>query len=141
MHFGSEEELKAFKYYIISLLVQQAKSDEDFSRIEKRYLKYAGDQLKVSDVELARIRSNPAAYTIAPPPDEHKRVMILYYTLFMMKADQKITKEEEILCYRIGTRLGFRDEMIENLINVMRNYLNQNLPPDAMLNEIKPFLN
>jgi len=141
MHFGSEKELTAYKKYIISLLVQQAQSDDHFSIIEKRYLKYAGAQLQLSDSEVAEIRLNPSAFSIAPPPDEHKRVTILYYTLFMLKADQKVTAQEEELCHKVGLRLGFRAEMVQNLINVMKNYLNTNLPPDAMLNEIKPFLN
>ena len=141
MDFGSDENVMAYKKYIISLLVKQANSDEHFSVIEKKYLKYAGEQMGMSDREIAKIRLNPDAFEIAPPPDESQRVTILYYTLFMMRADQKISKAEEELCYGVGLRLGFRHEMVSNLIDVMKQYLDQQLPPDAMLNKIKPFLN
>jgi len=99
MKFGSKEELLAFKKYIISLLVQQAQSDGHFTLLEKKYLKYAGDQLELSNAQ------------------------------------------EEDMCYRLGLRLGFRAEMVKNLIGVMKTYLKSNLPPDSMLNEIKPYLN
>jgi len=141
MKFGSKEELLAFKKYIISLLVQQAQSDGHFTLLEKKYLKYAGDQLELSNEEIAEVRADPSAYEIAPPPDEQKRVTILYYSLFMMRADGEINAQEEDMCYRLGLRLGFRAEMVKNLIGVMKTYLKSNLPPDSMLNEIKPYLN
>ena len=141
MNFGSEDNLIALRKYIISLLVIQAKSDNDFSLVEKKYLKYAGDQLQLNNTEIAAIRKNPDQFAIAPPPDESQRVTILYYLLFMMRADQKISAEEEQICYKVGLRLGFRDEMVKGLVNVMKEYLNKQLPPDAMLNKIKPFLN
>lgn len=141
MKFGSEQELTSYKKYIISLLVKQAQSDDDFSIVEKKYLKYAGSQMNLSDKDLAAIRLNPDAFIIAPPHDEAKRVTILYYLLFMMRADQKITAEEERLCFKIGLRLGFREEMVRNLIDVMKEYLHQQIPPESMLNKIKPYLN
>ena len=141
MNFGDENDLLAYRKYIISLLVIQAKIDNEFSIIEKKYLKYAGGQMKLNDEEIAGIRLNPSQFIIAPPPGESQRITILYYLLFMMRADQKVTIEEEELCYKVGLHLGFREEMVRNLIGVMKEYLHKQLPPYAMLNEIKPYLN
>ncbi|MEO1260125.1 MAG: hypothetical protein AAFZ15_15125 [Bacteroidota bacterium] len=141
MTFGSPQEELAMKSYIISLLVKQAESDGKFSNIEKKYLVYAANSLKLSDKEVAAIRHNPEEYAIAPPPDEGKRMTILYYLLFMMRADQEVNPAEEILCHKVGFQMGFREEMINNLIQLMKQYLINDIPPDSMVERIKPFLN
>ena len=141
MQFGSYEEEMAMKRFIISLLVKQGEADGAFTNIEKRYLAYAAQSLKMSDAEVAAIRLSPDEYTIAPPPDEDKRMTILYYLLFMMRVDQKINLEEEVLCYRVGFQMGFREEMVKNLIQLMKQYILEDIPPDGMLERIKPFLN
>lgn len=141
MNFGSNNEEQAMKLYIIALLVKQAQSDGHFTNIEKKYLNFASQALKLTDSEVAAIRQSPDEYKISPPPDENKRMTILYYLLFMMKADQQVEPEEEVLCYQIGFRLGFREEMVANLISLMKEYLKEDLPPDGMLERVKPFLN
>ena len=141
MTFGSPQEELAMKSYIISLLVKQAESDGEFNNIEKKYLAYAAKSLKLSDREVAAIRHAPEDYIIAPPPDESQRMTILYFLLFMMRADQKVNPAEEILCYKVGFQMGFREEMISNLIQLMKHYLIEDVPPDSMLERIKPFLN
>ena len=141
MNFGSPEELLAYKKYIISLLVQHAMADNEFSFMEGQFLEYAGLQLQLSEEEIKEVQKNPSLYEIAPPPDEQKRVTILYYALFMMRADGKIKPEEEDTCYKLGLRLGFRSEMLDNLIQLMKEYLLKELPPTAMVDEIRPYLN
>lgn len=141
MNFGTYDEQQAMKRYIISLLVKQALSDDDFSIIEKKYLLHAAKALQLTDAEIAAIRHDPESYTISPPPDESKRMTIFYYLLFMMRADQKVTKEEEQLCHQIGFKLGFREDMISNLIKLMQEYIVEDLPPNAMVDKIKPYLN
>lgn len=131
----------AMKRYIISLIIKQALSDNEFSIIEKKYLAHAASSLHLSNAEVAAIRKNPDAFTISPPPDESKRMTILYFLLFMMRADGAVKAEEEKLCYQIGFQLGFRQQMIASLISLMRECLDKDVPPDGMLERIKPYLN
>jgi hypothetical protein len=141
MNFGTYDERQAMKRYIVSLLVKQALSDEEFSILEKQYLTFAARSLQLSDAEVAAIKKSPEAFTISPPPDEAQRMSIFYYLLFMMRADQKITSEEEQLCFQVGFKLGFREDMVTNLINLMKEYLVEEIPPNVMLERIKPYLN
>ena len=141
MTFGSPQEELAMKRYIISLLVRQAESDGEFNNIEKKYLVYAAKSLKMTNQEVATIRRAPEEYDIAPPPSEGKRMTILYYLLFMMRADQQVNQEEETLCYKIGFQMGFREEMVSNLISLMKEYIREDLPPEGMIERIRPFLN
>lgn len=141
MEFGTFEEELAMKSYIISLLVKQATSDGKIATEEKGYLNYASKALNLEEDEVKQIIQAPDSFNISPPPDEDKRLTILYYLLFMMRADKNIDVKEEQLCFNIGFQMGFRQEMVSNLIGVMKEYLVEDIPPQAMLNKIKPYLN
>jgi hypothetical protein len=141
MDFGTPAYELALKRYIISMIVLEAQADMNFSVREKKYLAYAATTLGLSETEVAKIRLNPTAYEIAPPPNEQDRMKVLYYLLFMMWSDNNISKEEETMCHHIGFRLGFRRELISDLINVLRECLHKDIPPNAMLERIKPYLN
>ena len=141
MDFGTPENELALKQYIISMIVQEAQADQDFSILEKKYLVFAAKTLGLSDANIAAIQIDPAAYEIVPPPNEQERMNILYFLLFMMLSDRTITIQEETMCHHIGFRLGFRREMISDLINVMRDCLDKEIPPNAMVERIKAYLN
>ena len=141
MEFGTFEEELAMKSYIISLLVKQATADGKIASQEKGYLNYPSKALKLEEDEVKQIIQAPDSFNISPPPNEDKRLTILYYLLFMMRADKNIDVKEEQLCFNIGFQMGFRQEMVSNLIGVMKEYLVEDIPPQAMLNKIKPYLN
>lgn len=141
MDFGAQQLEPETKRYLISLLVKQAQSDNEFSLIEKKYLAFAGRSLGLSEAEIASVRLNPEKYFTAPPPDESKRMTILYFLLFMMWSDGEIKAEEEKFCHHAGFFLGFRPDLVTDLIGVMKGFLKNEIPPEAMLEKIKPYLN
>lgn len=141
MDFSAQELGLEMKRYLISLLVKQAQSDNDFSLIEKKYLAYAGRSLGLSEAEIAAIRLNPEKYFTSPPPDESKRMTMLYFLLFMMWADGEIKAEEEKFCHHAGFCLGFRPDLVSDLISVLKVFLKNEIPPEAMLEKIKPYMN
>ncbi len=141
MEFGAPEHELQLKQYIISLLVLQAQSDKDFSVVEKKYLAHVSKNFGLSDAEVAAIRLNPEAYETKPPANEQERMNVLYYLLFMMRADKTIHTEEEAICYHVGFKLGFRPELVSDLVNVMRDCLDREIPPDAMVDRVKTYLN
>jgi len=141
MDFGTPDHELALKKYIISMIVQEAQADHHFSTLEKRYLSFVASNLGVSEAEVAAIRLNPGIYEIPPPQNEQERMNVLYFLLFMLRSDKEITKEEEALCHHIGFRLGFRRELISDLINLMRDCLDKEIPPHAMVDRIKTYLN
>lgn len=141
MDFGSPEHELALKQYIIAIIVLEAQADKEFSVLEKKYLAFAAKTLGLSDTAISAIRLQPSAYEMTPPPSEQERMNILYFLLFMMRADKNITKQEEDMCHHIGFRLGFRRELISDLIDVMRDCLDKEIPPNAMVERIRAYLN
>ena len=87
------------------------------------------------------VLENPSNYRLESPPDEQERMTILYYLLFMMCVDGKIEPQEEKLIHEAGFRLGFNELLTADLIKVMKKYLTKDIPPEAMLEQIRKYLN
>ena len=98
-------------------------------------------QLGLLKEDIATIIENPEKFALKPPAAEEDRMRILYYLLFMMRVDGKIPPEEEKLCYKAGLRLGFNEQLTGDLIRVMKTYLEEDIPPEAMLDVVKKYLN
>lgn len=75
------------------------------------------------------------------PADEQERMTIMYYLIFLMKADHEINDSEEEAIKHFGLKLGFREELMNDFIHLAKKYLGQNIPPSEMLEKIKKYLN
>ena len=126
---------------IIALLFKLAKSDDSVSNIEKLYLRDIASSIGVDSFSIDEVIKNPEAYPLKTPLDERERMTILYYLLFMMRVDGRIEKGEEKLIYQASFRLGFNEKLTEDLIGVMKTYLNKEIPPEVMLKQIRKHLN
>jgi len=129
------------KRAIVALLFRLMGSDKEENLKELGYIMHVGDQLGLNDEDLQEIKINKDQYHLKPPIEEKDRVVILYYLLFFMKADGEIKSEEEEMVLHFGMKLGFRPDMIKDLISVLKNHVDKAVPPDELLGKIKAYLN
>ena len=126
---------------ILALVVEMAKADQFNSPIEEKYISFVAKQLKIGEAELALIKNKPEQFPFVPPESEQERMTILYYILFTMRSDGEISLAEENICHKFGLRLGFNPALTQDLIRVMKTYAKEEVPPNAMLEQIKKYLN
>ncbi len=139
--FGNYKEELIRRKAVISILIKMASADGNIDDIERKFVEDVARQLGLSVEDIDEVFEYPNKYEIKPPPPEQERMTILYYLLFTMSVDGKIDEAEEKLCYKVGLRLGFNEYMTRDLIQVMKQYLNKELPSDALLNTIKRHMN
>lgn len=132
---------KESKQAIIALLIEMAESDQRIDPTETKYIAGVANQMGLTMLDISSILRNPKAYKFQSPPQEQERMTILYYLLFLMRADGQITENEENRCYKLGLRLGFNHNLIADLIAVLKNYLHEDVPPEAMLEKVRKYLN
>ena len=125
----------------IAMLMKMVTVDNRIDPIEKRFLGDIARQLGLQQVDIDTISENPDQFALKPPSSEEERMRILYYLLFMMRVDGKIPPEEEKLCYKAALRLGFNEQLTRDMITIMKTYLDDEIPPDAMINVVKKYLN
>ena len=126
---------------IVALLVDMARSDLFSAPIEFQYIFGIAEQLGVSRLEVEDVRDNPKNFPFDPPPTEQERMTILYYLLFTMRVDGEIKPSEENYLHDISLKLGMNPLLTEDLIRVMKSYANESVPPSAMLEQVKKYLN
>ncbi len=139
--FGNYEEEFIRRKAVIGLLLKMASSDGHYHPVEEKFLIDVATQLELTKDDIIELQADPDKYEMSPPPGEHERMTILYYVLFTMAVDGKIHESEEQMCYKIGLRLGFNEHMTRDLINVMKRYLNKEIPQNELLTVIKKHMN
>ncbi|MFK7810080.1 MAG: TerB family tellurite resistance protein [Saprospiraceae bacterium] len=132
---------KEHRQSIISLLLEMVASDKKLAVQEEKFVRDVASHLRLTPSDIQMVKDDPTNFKFVPPPEENERMNILYYILFAMAVDGEITQEEENFCYKIGLRLGFNDRMTADLIRVMKQYLNKEMPEGALIKEVKKYMN
>lgn len=119
---------------LIVLLYQLAQSDNEFHPQEKVF---------IQNVMLKFPQHNPDNFSekLNIPESEEHRMTMLYYLFFMIKSDQEINQLEEQFMAKVGMQLGFRKEMIENMIKIFKKYISTTIPPHELIDVIKSYHN
>ncbi|MEM6964420.1 MAG: TerB family tellurite resistance protein [Bacteroidota bacterium] len=139
--FEDYENNATHKKSIIALLYKMVKADGGIAPIEKQYLFDIAKNIGLDTASVKEVVRNPDAYQLETPTDEQDRMTIMYYLLFMMRVDGKILPAEEKLVYEAGFRLGFNELLVRDLIKVMKQYLDAEIPPEEMLKHVRKYLN
>jgi len=125
----------------IAMLIKMVMIDNKIDPIEEKFLGNIAHQLGLKQEDIITVINNPEKFALKPPAGEEDRMRILYYLLFMMRVDGEIPPEEEKLCYKAGLKLGFNEQLTGDLIRIMKTYLNEDIPPEAMIEVVKKYLN
>jgi len=125
---------------IIRVLRSLSIADGALTYSELELIRKVGDYYGLSSDEIddELITDEPI---IAVPNDENERIKILYYMLYLIKADQRIDKEEVDLIHHFGLKLGFREKMLDKLVDIAKENIGKGLPIEKMLNTIRQYLN
>ncbi len=126
---------------IYSLVYQLHIADNSLHDKEYNYLHDLALTLELSPDDVSEIVAEPLSYELVPPPPEQERMKILYYLLFAMQIDGEIHADEEAMVYKVGSRLGFHEIMLREMIDVLKNHLTTRIPDNALLNIVKKYMN
>ncbi len=129
------------KKSILALLFKLMGADNDEHPKELMYIMHISDRLGLTDDDLKDVSFRMDEYKLIPPQEEADRIKVLYYLLFLMKADGVVQPEEEEFIARFGMKLGFRPDMVHDLIQVLKKYLDSPVPPEELFDKIKTYLN
>ena len=129
------------KHELIAMMFKMAKSDARLTDQELQFVFDMAEKMGVPSGHVEGIYSNLSAYKLHPPKTERERMTILYQLLFMMKIDNNISEDENRFVHEVALKLGFRSEMIADMVKLMREHLTSSVPVDQMLDNIRKYLN
>lgn len=128
------------KSHILNL-VKLAQADGKWHENEKKFVASVAKRIGLTDEEHEDLIFYPDRIKFVPAISERERIIILYDLLFMMKMDGKVNQDEEMLCMELGLRLGFNPAMIDEMIQVMKDYTGNQVPQDGLLDVLKKYMN
>lgn len=130
----------AKKENILLIMISMSKVDGVVHDNEMVYILKLGLSMGLTEDQIRdiTINKNPSLFV---PASETDRMTIFYYLVFLIKVDGKVTEEEKEMMHHFGLKLGFNHLMVANIIRVVQANLGQKLPPDAILKEVRKYLN
>ncbi|WP_235296126.1 tellurite resistance TerB family protein [Portibacter marinus] len=126
---------------IVALLIKLARKDGQLDEKEFSFILQVCAAMDISAEEMREIQLNLDAYQFRPPQNEQERMTVLYYLLFCMKIDRQVTEEEKKLVQKMGFRLGFRQQMTDDLILSVQNHIEGKLPENELLQKLQKYMN
>jgi len=126
---------------LIKMLVLLSRSDKDFDENEFAYLLNVAERLGLSQARFERLVRQASEFEINSPPSEHDRMRMLYYLLFLMKIDKRVTEEETGIIHHYGFKLGFSRAMINDFIDLISQYQEHRVPEEEMIDIIRKYSN
>lgn len=128
------------KIFAIFLLKRLAMADQTFQRSEQDYIDHAGQVLMIDQDTIDEI--TPDDYVERSLPAlEQDRMTILYYALFLANSDNVVLSEEKEELRKIGFELGFRDEQVLQMLEVITKHGNKSFDPEELVSIIRSALN
>ena len=130
----------AKKENILAIIVAVSKVDGGIHENEMLWILQLGFSMGMNEEKVREItiKEDPSLFI---PSSEKERMTILYYLVFLIKVDGRITEEEKNILHHFGLKLGFNHLMVANIIRVVQANLGKKLPPDAIINEVRKYLN
>lgn len=132
---------EGYRSAVIYMLLKLMAADGHRDRAEFLYILNVAFEMGMTQEDIANL--TPEELMAGPnlPESERERMIILYYLLFMMKTDGSVTKDEENLVKDLGHHLGFRIEMVADLIQVIKSNHQKGSPSEELIDKIRTYLN
>ena len=132
---------EGYRSAVLYMLLKLMAADGHRDRAEYIYILNVAREMGMTQEEIASLKAEDILQDWKLPQSEHDRMIILYYLLFMMKTDGAITPEEENVVKELGYVLGFRIEMVADLIQVIKNHDLNDATANDLVDKIRTYLN
>ena len=129
------------KRSIIATLIKLSIIDNNLTEKEFQFIKDISRRINLPLSQQDGIISQYDRLSLKVPKEEKERMNILYCLLFLMKMDGEVSFQEHILIRKIVFKLGFRSQMADNMIQLIKENEKSSVPQNALLDNIKKYLN
>lgn len=129
-----EEKLSA-----LSQLIAFARANNDVSIIEYNFLIAIANQIGVTKEAFNKLLNSP--YPFRNIKHESQRIVQFHRLLLLMNIDHVIAPEELDKIHQLGLKMGLNILAVDKTLEVMKNYKNNNIPPEVLLDIFKAHYN
>jgi uncharacterized tellurite resistance protein B-like protein len=126
---------------LLKVLYDLTVSDKVIEHKEVSFLTSVAQKIGAGNITIEEIKNLTVDLSPEYPKSEQDRMTVLYYLLFLMKADDKITEKEIKYVHLVGFKLGFNTSMVTDMVDTIKSYRDKDVPPNALVEIIKKHQN
>ena len=131
---STEEKLSA-----LSQLIAFARTGKAIKDVEYNFLVIIANQIGVSKIEFDKLLKKPVAHINLQT--ESERIVQFHRLLLLMNVDKEIENSELEKIHQLGLKMGLNIQAIDKTLEIMRQYKNNNIPPEVLLRIFKTYYN
>lgn len=131
---SSEEKLSA-----LSQLITFAQSGKELKDVEYDFLVLIANQIGVTKEAFDTLLLNPVPHINLE--SETERIVQFHRLLLLMNVDRKIEPVELEKIHQLGLKMGLNIQAIDKTLEIMKQYKNNNIPPEVLLSIFKTYYN
>jgi len=127
------------KKSIISDLIELSKVDGHVSENEIGLIKQVGNMIGLQDAEILELFKNPVQFN--PETSHLDRIVQFQRLVLLANVDEKVASEEIEQLKKMGLRLGLNPKAVNEVLIRMKDYPNNVIPPNDLLDIYKKHMN
>ncbi|HEX2969956.1 MAG TPA: hypothetical protein VHO46_12725 [Bacteroidales bacterium] len=124
------------KEYFISL-IQVSRTDGKIAPAELELLYKEGRKFGLTEPEIEKLISSESENVYHAPYSLHEKFEHLYNVAVMVLADDEVTEKERKMLRRFAIEAGFRDNVIESLIDLLLKGIEKNESEDELFDKFR----
>ncbi|HEY5748114.1 MAG TPA: hypothetical protein VIU12_18715 [Chryseolinea sp.] len=117
-------------------LIEIAAADGGLGTEEQRLLNYAAQRNNISSPELQEMQRNPSNVRFQVPASDREKFNQMYDLVHMMSVDRDIHVEEQRLCEIFAIKFGFRQEIVREMIVLIRQNIEKWVGPEETMHTV-----
>jgi len=103
----------------LNVLIQLAKVDKDFAKVEERLIHQIAEKYGFSEKEVQKMINEPEPIGTFGALSDFKKFEYLYNLVQLMLADHKIHPSETIFCQSLAIKMGYQKDVINGMLEHM----------------------
>lgn len=127
------------KKSIISELIKLSKVDGQVSENEIGLIKQIGNMIGLQDFEILELFKHPVKFD--PETSHLDRIVQFQCLVLLANVDEKLASEEIEQLKKMGLKLGLNQKAVNEVLVRMKDYPNNVIPPDDLLDIYKKHMN
>lgn len=124
----------------LSILIQLARIDGQYSRDERELIEKIGKRYDVDREELDEIERNPDPIGDLRLLSEDQKIELLYNVIRLTKIDRRILPNEILFSQVIASKLGFRRTAVQAMIPLVSDQPLEFINHTSIRRKIGPYL-
>jgi len=122
-------------------LIEMAAVDGHFDDVEYDLLKNIAKKNGISESQLKEIQDKPHEIEFEVPKDSKEKFNQLFDLVHMMTIDKFIDREEVNLCLIIAGKFGYKKEKVVELVDAIKDNINNGQKPEETMKRVEWLLN